>query len=711
MKKITFIDLFAGIGGFRLGLEKENFQCVASCEIDDHARKMYELNFKDTPYLDITKLNPKELPDFDILCAGFPCQSFSICGHKKGFYDETNGILFFDICRILEEKKPPVFILENVKNLILHDEGRTIEVMLASLEKLGYTVNYKLLNAKDFGVPQNRERVIIVGNINGKLFNFDKLETNSIYSMKKFLDKEKDFEYLEDSNYTLLEEYKQQSKSGLIFRGYINKKIRKKGVKPNTLHLSRVHKQPNRIYSSEGNHPTIPSNEVSGRFWIYDEEKVRKLSIDECFRFFGFPEDFKKIGSKAQLYKRIGNSICVNMVHSIGKEIKKQFFTTENSVKINDQAEVNPTEFLENIYQEVLQTNCSNIKLNNEQMKWVKTVVDNEEKMKGVFTVLVTSLTYKCLHPEQDVRIHQAGMKNGYSGRTFDTKYITPFLKLKRFRGAMKESGWLTRSLEQDAIYDLNFPGKIRIKNLKKSFLNILNDIEVNGVNPKLYLKLLINESMIEKNRKNIALINPITPESKFTIEDIICFLDKHFYYYQRLNQRCNGASLLPVIAIYSIYEILLQEFFRFKDKKLVELDSHNSCDKSSGNAGDINVLNDNDELYEVVEVKFDIPIDYMIINDCYTKIKHTNIQRYYILSTADLTNEKEIAEIINKIQKEHGCQVIVNGIMQTINYYLRLIKDTDLFMEIYLKNLNSNNEVKSEHKISWNKIVTKYKN
>lgn len=326
MEKITFIDLFAGIGGFRLGMENAGYKCVGSSEIDSHARSMYKKNFNELPKGDITKLNPDDFPKFDVLCAGFPCQAFSICGLREGFNDETRGTLFFDICRILKEKKPHVFILENVGHLKHHDKGRTLEVILNNLIKLGYTVDYKVLNAKNFGVPQNRERIIIIGNLKGYNFNFNKLNMNPVNSMKPFLDSKNTFEILDKSQYTLINEYKKQKRSGLIFRGYLNKKIRKNGVREGTHHLSRVHKQPNRIYSAEGNHPTIPSTETAGRYWIYDEEIVRKLTIDECYRFMGFPDDFKKIGAKTKLYERVGNSICVPMVKSIADGIKSQFF-------------------------------------------------------------------------------------------------------------------------------------------------------------------------------------------------------------------------------------------------------------------------------------------------------------------------------------------------------------------------------------------------
>lgn len=325
--ELSFIDLFAGIGGIRMGFERNGFKCVYSNEIDDHACEMYEANYGINPKGDITKLNPKTLPDFDVLVGGFPCQSFSICGKQKGFED-ARGTLFFDICRILDEKKPTAFMLENVFNLVTHDKGNTFKVMKNSLENLGYTIEYRVLNARNFGVPQNRDRIIIVGNKFGKKFDFDKLETRTIDCMHPFLDKEGNFEILNPSDYTILDDkyVHRQPKSGLIFIGHRNKKIRTVGVRPGTEYLSRVHKMPNRIYSAEGTHPTIASQECSGRYWIYVDGIVRKLTINECYRFFGFPEDFKKTGLLSKQYERIGNSVCVNMIQAIAKEMKIQFF-------------------------------------------------------------------------------------------------------------------------------------------------------------------------------------------------------------------------------------------------------------------------------------------------------------------------------------------------------------------------------------------------
>lgn len=331
----SFVDLFAGIGGFRLALESIGGNCVFSAEINEHACKMYELNFRDNPFCDITKVDEKSIPNHDILCAGFPCQPFSISGKQLGFED-TRGTLFFDIARIIKEKKPKVVFLENVKNLAIHDKGNTLKVILKTLKDLGYVVEYKILNAKDFGVPQNRERIIIVGSRDGIKFDFDKIKIYKSKPMKDFLDKKGNFEYLDSKEYTIIDKkyIKTQEKSGLRFIGYRNKNLRKVGVRENTEHLSRVHKQVNRIYSSDGIHPTISSQEKNGRYFIYHKGKVRKITINECFKFFGFPDNFKKIGKDSLLYERIGNSVCVPMIKAIGEEIKEQILDIKNDYLI-----------------------------------------------------------------------------------------------------------------------------------------------------------------------------------------------------------------------------------------------------------------------------------------------------------------------------------------------------------------------------------------
>jgi len=325
---MRFIDLFAGIGGFRQGFESLGHECIFSSEINLHCQTVYQNNFNEKPSSDITKVNEKDIPNFDILLAGFPCQPFSISGFKKGF-DDTRGTLFFDICRILQEKEPPVAVLENVKHLIHHDKGNTLKIIIKTLQELDYFVEWKLLNAKDFGLPQNRERIIIMAT-KEKPFNFSLLDKKPLPILEDFLDKEGPFEYLDKSEYTLIDNPIKQ-KSGLIFTGYRNKAIWKKGVRPNTLHLSRVHRQPNRIYSVKGCHPTIPSQETSGRFFIYlpEQDKVRKLTINECYKIMGFDEKFIRSDKTGEQYKQIGNSVAIPMIKELAKQLNEQGFTDD----------------------------------------------------------------------------------------------------------------------------------------------------------------------------------------------------------------------------------------------------------------------------------------------------------------------------------------------------------------------------------------------
>ena len=332
-KKPKFIDLFCGLGAFRIGFEKSGFECVFSSDINQKIQDVYEANFGDRPHGDITQIDPKEIPDFDILLGGFPCQPFSISGKKQGFKD-TRGTLFFSICKIIEEKHPQVIILENVKHLINHDKKRTMSVILSSLKELGYNVNYELLNAKDFGLPQNRERIFIIATKNG-VFDFNKLKKTPAPPLINFLEKTGKFEILDKSEYTLLAEgiYKKQEISGLIFIGYRNKNGFRNGIRPNSEHLNRVHRQPNRIYSVLGYHPTIPSQESSGRFFIYfpNEDLVRKLTLDECFKIMGYPTDYKRIGLPSEQYKQIGNSVAINVVKAVAAEVVNQNLIVDES--------------------------------------------------------------------------------------------------------------------------------------------------------------------------------------------------------------------------------------------------------------------------------------------------------------------------------------------------------------------------------------------
>ncbi|MDE7110857.1 MAG: DNA (cytosine-5-)-methyltransferase [Muribaculaceae bacterium] len=326
--EFTFIDLFAGIGAFRLALQSVGGKCVFSSEWDKAAQQTYLLNYGEQPYGDITSPEVQAaIPNqFDVLCGGFPCQPFSICGKKLGFED-TRGTLFFEVCQILKKHQPQCCILENVQHITKHDKGRTFQVIISSLIDLGYNVSYKILNAKDFGLPQFRDRIFIVGTRNG-IFDFNKIQKSPLVRLEDVISFNGDFEFLSSDEYTLLDDVyvKPQPKSGLVFCGYRNKGTWKKGVRPGTLHLSRCHRQPNRIYSIVGTHPTIPSQETSGRFFIYSpyEKKVRKLSVEECYKIMGFPDDFIRNPNLGSQYKQIGNSIAIPVISAIASALQEQ---------------------------------------------------------------------------------------------------------------------------------------------------------------------------------------------------------------------------------------------------------------------------------------------------------------------------------------------------------------------------------------------------
>lgn len=297
----TFIDLFAGIGGIRLGFEAVGGRCVFSSEFDEEACKTYEANFGEHPSGDITKIAAKDIPDFDILLGGFPCQAFSIIGKKEGFENETCGTLFFEIERILKEKKPKAFMLENVRNLTAHDKGNTFKVICTHLEALGYNVYAKVLNALDFGVPQKRERIIIVGFLDDVFFAFP--EPIPMSQRKKLIDiLEKDVD----------EKY------------YVKDRIRES-------RLSRL-KDPNypRPYISHENmagsitpHPysSCLRAGASANYILINDE--RRPTEREMLRLQGFPDEFKIVVSYGQIKHQTGNSVAVPVIKAVAEQMIK----------------------------------------------------------------------------------------------------------------------------------------------------------------------------------------------------------------------------------------------------------------------------------------------------------------------------------------------------------------------------------------------------
>lgn len=301
----NFIDLFSGIGGIRLAFEKLGGHCVMSSENDEKAQITYKENFHDIPLGDIKKIPSQKIPYHDLLLAGFPCQPFSYSGYKKGFEDER-GTLFFEILRFLKNKKPKSFLLENVKGLTSLNEGKILKDMIKSLNDIGYNVSYKVLNTKDYGnVPQTRERIYIVGFLENVDFEFPK-PIKLKKRIKDVLLKERqhlDFYYDRFSMYT---------------------KLKEEIKKTNTIYQWR------RTYVRENKSdvcPTLTANMGTGGHnvpLIKDRYGIRKLTPRECARFQGFPDSFKLPNiANSHLYKQIGNSVSVPVIHRIAQEILK----------------------------------------------------------------------------------------------------------------------------------------------------------------------------------------------------------------------------------------------------------------------------------------------------------------------------------------------------------------------------------------------------
>ena len=320
-QNLKFIDLFAGIGGFRIALEKYGAQCVFTSEWDKEAQKTYYENFGDIPQGDITKINEKEIPEHNIICAGFPCQSFSISGKQQGFKD-TRGTLFFDIARIAKYHQPKVLFLENVKNLVKHDHGNTLKIILRSLDEIGYDAYYQVLVASHYGVPQARERIYIVA------FRKD-LDVNNFSFPKPIYKKISVKDILEDESATA---------EHILNRKDIQFWKRDQTPTLNPIQIGKINNggQGERIYSIYGHAITLSAygGGAAGKTGAYlVNGKVRRLSPRECARVQGFPEWFKIPVSKSQAYKQFGNSVSVPVVESIFLQI----VTTLNSDNLIEQ--------------------------------------------------------------------------------------------------------------------------------------------------------------------------------------------------------------------------------------------------------------------------------------------------------------------------------------------------------------------------------------
>ena len=322
--QFTFIDLFAGIGGMRLAYENVGGRCVYSNEWNKYSQQTYYANFGEQPEGDITKVDAKTIPDHDILVAGFPCQPFSIAGvskkislgRKTGFEDKTQGTLFFDVCRILKEKRPKAFMLENVKNLKSHDKGRTFKTILESLDELKYKVFFAVLDGQNF-VPQHRERIIIVGFDMERYgddieFDFDITPVNPKPVMRDILEKKVDDKYtLSDNLWTYLQNYAAKHRAAGNGFGY--------GIAP----LDGVSRTISARYHKDGSEILIAQK----------GKNPRRLTPRECARLQGFPESFVIPVSDTQAYRQFGNSVVVPLIENVAKLIVEKIDLLESDVQ------------------------------------------------------------------------------------------------------------------------------------------------------------------------------------------------------------------------------------------------------------------------------------------------------------------------------------------------------------------------------------------
>ena len=329
MTKLKSIDLFAGIGGIRLGFEnafKNDIETVFASEWDKYAQKTYNANFNDKFEVqgDITQIDEKDIPSFDICLAGFPCQAFSLAGQRKGFDDDykgtCRGTLFLDVARICEYHKPKVIFCENVKGLVIHDKGRTFKIICKTFENLGYKVFSQVLNSKDFGVPQNRERIYMVAfrnDIAPDNFDFPEV-TDDTKRIKNILEEAPipSKYYLSDVYVETLRRHKARHEAKGHGFGY---EIREWDSIAGAIVCGGMGRERNLVIDNR-EHSMIPTTHIKGQI---NTEGIRKMTPREWARLQGFPDSYKLPLADVHLYKQFGNSVTVNVIEAIALKIKE----------------------------------------------------------------------------------------------------------------------------------------------------------------------------------------------------------------------------------------------------------------------------------------------------------------------------------------------------------------------------------------------------
>lgn len=325
-------------------------------------------------------------------------------------------------------------------------------------------------------------------------------------------------------------------------------------------------------------------------------------------------------------------------------------------------------------------------------------IVEMTDRQKAVLAVVTTLLLKKVADPDQDIRLHQANMPGGFSGRSLDTKVVTPFLKRNGFPSMLSGSGWLTRSLEQSTPYTLDYTGGIKPKSLKMAFLSVVDMVQRDESDAAHALLYLLHKLIERRDRDStLKLARPIN----LTDSQIVRALSLHFA------SGVQGTARLPVLAIHAMMSMLVQERGKYEECSIAPLESHTSADSKSGHIGDVHIIDSHGRFVEVFEVKHEIAISESLIEDCFSKYRHAPVRRFYILTTHKSGHEQGAhEELVERLTSIHGCQLIVNGVEPTVKYFLRIISDTRSFVDAYVSHLESDSAVSYDLKMKWNSIV-----
>lgn len=334
--------------------------------------------------------------------------------------------------------------------------------------------------------------------------------------------------------------------------------------------------------------------------------------------------------------------------------------------------------------------------LDGKTAEHIDVIVENSEKNKGVLSVCLTLMLKKAMSPDQDIRKHQASMPGGFSARGLDAKFATPFLRKENFPFMAAGAGALTRSLEQSVPYDENYTGKIKPPTVREAFLECIARLQNGDCGAEDAMRYLLRGLIIRRDRdRNLKLIKPKNRSIAATVEKI----GKHF------TKAGQGGSRLPVLAIYAVYKQMIAEVGKYRGCRLCDLQPHTSADRKSGFLGDIQINDGEGKPVEAVEIKHGILLTPGLIEECYDKFKTVpGVRTYYLLSTDERTDHcAEIGEIAMRIHRDHGCQVIANGIQSTLRYYLRLMRSTDNFLDEYVGLVEQ--ECSYDIKMLWQKL------